>query len=44
MKLDKRLTGILYYLVLEEMGRSRKKPIEYNEDLVKLEVVLSKEL
>jgi len=43
LTLTKKLLGLLYYCVLNEMSRvDRSTPIERIDDLQKLEIILSK--
>jgi len=45
IKLTRKLLGLLYQIVLNEMERiDRKTPVGYVEDLQKLEIILSKYL
>ncbi len=43
MTLQRKHLNLLYQIVLNEMGRSKGRPIKYNEDLVELEKILHKE-
>lgn len=45
LQLTKKLLGLLYFCVLNEMSRvDRNTPIERADDLQKLEIILSKYL
>lgn len=43
MKINKRLLGVIYYLVIEGMERAKNHTQEFNQDLVELEKLLNKE-